>query len=68
MGRRNRPFYRLVAIDSRKRRDGKEIESLGWYDPLKKNDTYKLNDLRIKYWIEKGAQKMYDQLKQLDEK
>ena len=57
MGRRNRPFYRLVAIDGRKRRDGREIESLGWYDPLKKEDSYNLKEDRIKYWIEKGAQK-----------
>ena len=35
MGRRKRPFYRIVAIDSRTRRDGPEIERLGWFDPLK---------------------------------
>jgi len=35
MGRRNRPFYRIVVVDSRKRRDGTYIDSLGFYDPLK---------------------------------
>ena len=34
MGRRKRPFYRIVAIDSKTRRDGREIERLGWFDPL----------------------------------
>ncbi|HDK36268.1 MAG TPA: 30S ribosomal protein S16, partial [Bacteroidetes bacterium] len=34
MGRKKRPFYRVVAVDSRKRRDGKYIENLGYYDPL----------------------------------
>nr|WP_258001788.1 30S ribosomal protein S16 [Mesotoga sp. Brook.08.YT.4.2.5.1] len=33
MGRRNRPFYRLVVVDSQKRRDGAYIDSLGFYDP-----------------------------------
>ena len=37
MGRKKRPFYRLVAIDSKKRRDGLEIERLGWYNPLENN-------------------------------
>ena len=37
IGRRNRPFYRLIIIDSRKRRDGLAIEQVGWYDPLKKD-------------------------------
>ena len=36
-GRKKRPFYRIVAIDSKKRRDGLEIEKLGWYDPIIKN-------------------------------
>ena len=34
IGRRNRPFYRLVVMDSRKRRDGAAIEELGWYNPI----------------------------------
>ena len=40
MGRKKRPFYRLVAIDSRKRRDGLEIERLGWYNPIHKDLSY----------------------------
>ena len=57
LGRRKRPFYRIVAIDSRKRRDGPEIERLGWYDPLTSDDErFRLNEERIFHWLEVGAQ------------
>ena len=57
MGAKARPFYRLVVVDSRKSRDGKSIEELGWYDPLKdgKGDISLKVD-RIKYWLSVGAQ------------
>lgn len=57
-GRRNRPFYRLCAMDSRAPRNGKAIEELGSFDPLEK-DTAKqaqLNAERIRYWLSTGAQ------------
>jgi small subunit ribosomal protein S16 len=53
-GRKKAPFYRLVAIDSRDRRDGRPIEYLGWYDPLKKETN--LNAPAIKKWLGVGAQ------------
>eukprot|EP00798_Chlamydomonas_sp_ICE-L_P029021 gene29021-32218_t len=53
-GRKHLPFYRLVAIDSRDRRDGKPLEYLGWYDPLKK--SVNLNAPQIKSWLADGAQ------------
>ena len=56
IGRRKRPFYRIVAIDSRKRRDGSEIERLGWYDPLRTDVAIKLHEERIIYWLNEGAQ------------
>ena len=56
MGRKNRPFYRVIAIDSRKRREGLEIERLGWYNPLKENFSYQLNEERVLHWLKKGAQ------------
>ena len=56
LGRRNRPFYRIVAIDSRTRRDGSEVERLGWYDPLKTDVAVDLNEDRIIHWLKKGAQ------------
>ncbi|MEX0654582.1 MAG: 30S ribosomal protein S16 [Phycisphaeraceae bacterium] len=57
-GRRNRPYYRLNAMDQRASRDGRVIEELGWFDPLVA-DGGKQSDLkndRISYWISVGAQ------------
>lgn len=57
MGRRNRPYYRLGAFDSRSRRDGAPIEYLGVYDPLKQDgSTVDLNLDRIRHWLSVGAQ------------
>ena len=58
-GSKKRPFYWIVAADSRKPRDGKFIEKLGTYDPRKhKNDDSRviLQTDRIKYWLSVGAQ------------
>ena len=56
MGRRKRPFYRLVAIDSRKRRDGAEIERLGWFDPLRTDVAVEIKEDRVLHWLGQGAQ------------
>ena len=56
IGRRNRPFYRLVIMDSRKRRDGAAIEQVGWYNPIAKDDSYYLKEDRILHWLKEGAQ------------
>ncbi len=58
MGRRHRPFYRITAVDQRKKRDGKVIEELGHYDPLNTDESRKvvLNSDRIQYWLGVGAQ------------
>ena len=56
MGRKKRPFYRLVAIDSRKRRDGLEIERLGWYNPVHQDLSYDIKEDRVLYWLKEGAQ------------
>ena len=56
IGRRNRPFYRMVAMDSRKKRDGAAIEELGWYNPIDLNHSFDLNVERILYWLKEGAQ------------
>lgn len=57
MGRKHRPFYRIVAIDARQPRDGRVIEELGTYDPMVKNtdDRVTLKPARIKYWMSVGA-------------
>ena len=56
IGRRNRPFYRIVLIDSRKKRDGAAIEQLGWYNPISDEKDCELNSERIIHWLKKGAQ------------
>nr|YP_009940768.1 ribosomal protein S16 [Bontia daphnoides]QOC69682.1 ribosomal protein S16 [Bontia daphnoides] len=53
-GRKQRAVYRIVAIDVRSRREGKDLRKVGFYDPMK-NQTY-LNVPLILYFFEKGAQ------------
>nr|AGW04803.1 ribosomal protein S16 [Sisyranthus trichostomus] len=53
-GRKQRAVYRIVAIDVRSRREGKDLQKVGFYDPIK-NQTY-LNVPAILYFLEKGAQ------------
>ena len=55
-GAKKRPYYHIVVADSRSPRDGKFIEELGSYQPLKKGDNFTLNLERAKYWVSKGAQ------------
>ena len=57
MGRKHRPFFRIVAIDSRQPRDGRVIEELGSYDPMMKDKESRVNLRagRIKYWMSVGA-------------
>jgi len=54
-GAKKAPFYRLVALDERKRRDGRFIEQLGHYDPMREPADIKVNLERVEYWLGKGA-------------
>ncbi|MFC1854746.1 30S ribosomal protein S16 [Candidatus Dependentiae bacterium] len=55
IGKKHRPYWRIVAVDSRAKRDGKFIDNLGTYDPLNhKLVTFKSDG--IKEWIAKGAE------------
>ena len=56
IGRRNRPFYRVVVMDSRNRRDGGAIEELGWFNPIDANKSYDLKEDRFMEWLKIGAQ------------
>ena len=56
VGTKNLPVFRIVVADGRSPRDGKFIEEIGTYQPLKKGDNFTLNLDRAKYWISKGAQ------------
>jgi small subunit ribosomal protein S16 len=57
LGRKHRPYFRIVAIDSRQPRDGRVIEELGTYDPMVKetDNRVTLKPSRIKYWQSVGA-------------
>ena len=55
-GSKDRPYYKIVAVDSRTRRDGRYIEQLGTYDPLEEGVNYSLDLERVDSWIGKGAQ------------
>ena len=53
MGRKKSPFYRLVVLENRTRRNGKPIEEVGFYNPITKK--YKINNGKINKWLKYGA-------------
>ena len=55
-GTTNRKTYRIVAIEEGKRRDGRAIETLGYFNPLVKPPKFVINQERIDYWLSVGAQ------------
>ncbi len=55
-GRHKRPFYRVVAADARMPRDGRFLEVLGTFDPLKNPAMPELKQERVLEWLKKGAQ------------
>ncbi len=55
MGRKKKPFYRIVVTDSRKRRDGGWIESIGYYNPMTQPAELKFDEERLAYWKSVGA-------------
>ncbi len=55
MGAKKKPFYRIVAADSRFSRDGRFIEVLGTYDPNPNPPAIKFNQERVAGWLKKGA-------------
>ena len=56
LGRKKRPFYRVVATNSRSPRDGKFLEILGTYDPLQEPSKVSINMDKLNEWVKKGAQ------------
>jgi len=56
MGAKQKPFYRIVAADSRSPRDGRFIEIVGTYNPLLKTDKVNLDEEKVIYWLQKGAE------------
>ena len=56
MGAKKKPFYRIVVTEKRSKRDGRFVESVGYYDPCRNPADVKIDSDRMKYWIERGAQ------------
>ena len=56
MGAKKQPFYRIVAIDSRKARDGEYIEQIGFYNPVSDPKQIVIDADKAKEWLAKGAQ------------
>ncbi|RVY30199.1 30S ribosomal protein S16 [Helicobacter pylori] len=67
IGRKKKPFYRVVVTDSRKRRDGGWIESIGYYNPLSEPKGVKIDKERLDYWKSVGA-KMSERVEKLSQK
>jgi len=55
LGKKNRPYWRIIAVDSRKKRDGAFLDDLGTYDPVK-HEVIQMHVEKIQEWVSKGAQ------------
>ncbi len=55
MGRKKRPFYRIVAADARSPRDGRFIEEIGYYNPIAEPAVIEVKEERALYWLQQGA-------------
>ena len=56
MGRKKLPYFRVIAIDSRKQRDGAELDRLGVYNPLADDEVFNVDQEKLFHWLEQGAQ------------
>ncbi len=56
MGSKKKPFYRIVAVDSASRRDGRALDYVGYYNPMTEPADIKIDQEKIKSWMERGAQ------------
>lgn len=56
MGKKKRPFYRVVVTEKTRPRNGRFVEIVGTYDPLKKPAAVEVDRERVQYWLSKGAQ------------
>ena len=55
LGAKKAPFYRIVAADARARRDGRDIDTIGYYDPTKNPVVVKIDEEKALNWLNKGA-------------
>ena len=64
MGRKKKPFYRIIVTDSRNARDGKPKDTLGHYNPMTEPKAIKFDAERLDYWLSVGA-KISDRVKKI---
>lgn len=55
MGAKKRPFYRVVAVDSQKRRDGRALDYLGYYNPMVEPNEVNIDQEKVQFWMQRGA-------------
>jgi len=55
LGAKKRPFYRIVAVNSEARRDGRALDYLGYYNPMVQPEEIKVDNEKAKMWIDRGA-------------
>ena len=55
-GAKKKPYYRIVVADVRRKRDGKFIERIGFYNPMIQENRFESDSERAKYWLSVGAQ------------
>ena len=56
IGKKKRPFFRIVVADESTKRSGKVLESIGYFDPTTKPSTVKIDEKKFKKWLSLGAQ------------
>ena len=55
LGRKKKPFYRIIVADSQRARDGKFLEIIGTYDPLQDPAAIKIDNTKLQDWLDRGA-------------
>lgn len=55
LGQKKKPFYRVVVADSRRARDGRFIEEIGYYNPVSEPKVFRVDNEKAKQWIKNGA-------------
>ncbi len=55
-GTKKKPFYRIIAVDGKAKRDGKYIDQLGRYQPIVDGEQFIINEEKLLHWLGKGAQ------------
>lgn len=56
IGKKKAPKYRIIVADEREKREGRYIENIGFYDPIPNPYILKINEERLNFWLNKGAQ------------